>query len=272
MDITTFPASTESRPAADSTDTTLPEYTRSSAPSNPTDQQAISHDSPPNYTIAASSSEPVTHHFVRRNRWSSKVYVQSGGVDRYCFAPGKNARVWIYAGASTSNTSLGYLTFPTSHNAVRLYFGAGEEGKAGPSGMDENGLAFSDVKARVGYPHPSSFSFRGTTSDRVREYEWVNRDPSRDVAPVHYDLSVSGPLGIEALATLSISRKGNGKTFMQWRKAPENELEQAFLILSAIGVITRLSKKGSYRDNDIPQGERWFAFWWMAALSTAAIL
>lgn len=138
--------------------------------------------------------------------------------------------------------------------------------------MDENGFAFSDVKARVGYPHPSSFSFKGTTSDRVREYEWVNRDPSHDVAPVSYDLSVSGPLGVEALATLTVSRKGKGKTLLQWRKAPENELEQAFLTLSAIGVITRLSKKGSYRDNDIPQGQRWFAFWWMAALSTAAIM
>lgn len=268
-------ASNENRLDANSTDAELPEYTGSTGSSRPysdPNQQAMSHAFPPQYAEATSSSEPTTHHFVRRNRWSSKVYVQSAGVDRYCFAPGKDARVWIYAGASTDNTPLGYLTFPATHNAVRLYFGAGEEGKAGPSGMDENGFAFSDVKARVGYPHPSSFSFKGTTSDHVREYEWVNRDPSHDVAPVHYDLSASGPVGTEALATLTVGRKGKGKTSLQWRKAPENELEQAFLILSAVSVITRLSKKGSYRDNDIPQGRRWFAFWWMNAFPITTIM
>lgn len=135
--------------------------------------------------------------------------------------------------------------------------------------MDANGFAFSDVKARVGSPHPSSFSFKGTTSERVREYEWVNRSPSQDVAPVQYDLFVSG---IETLATLTVSKKGKGKTTMQWRRAPESELEQALLILSAVGVITRLSKKGMYRDDDTSSGQRWFAFWWMAALSSAAIM
>lgn len=257
-----------------SSESALPAYTETetAGPSNaPVPQPIDSPTAPPNYAVAASSSEPVTHHFVRRNLFSSKVFVQSSGVDRYCFAAGKNARVWIYAGASTDNPPLGYLTFPTSHNAVRLYFGAGEQGKAGPGGMDENGFAFSDVKARVGYPHPGSFAFKGTTSGRVREYEWINRNPSSDVSPVHYDLSVSGFAGVEALATLTVSRKGKGKTFVQWRKAPENELEQAFLILSAIGVITRLSKKGSYRDSDSPSGERWFSLWFMAALSAHAL-
>ena len=250
----------------------LPEYTEATSLFSAPAQQTVDDPSaPPQYAIAASSTDPVTHHFVRRNLFSSKVFVQSAGVDRYCFAAGKNARVWIYPGASTDHPPLGYLTFPTSHNNVRLYFGAGEQGKAGPGGMDENGFAFSDIKARIGYPHPGSFAFKGTTSDRVREYEWVNRDPSHDVTPVRYDLSVSGLAGVEALATLTVSRKGKGKTFVQWRKAPENELEQAFLILSAIGVITRLSNKGSYRDSDRPSGQRWFSVWWMAALSAHAL-
>lgn len=247
---------------------------RSIKPSTEEAQQPTSSKSGPPayaeaYAEATSSSNPTTHHFARRNRFSSKVFVQSEGVDRYCFAPGKNASVWIYAGASTDNSPLGYLTFPSSHNAFRLYFAAGGQGRPGPSGMDANGFAFSDVKARVGSPHPSSFSFKGTTSERVREYEWVNRNPSQDIAPVQYDLSVSG---IETLATLTVSKKGKGKTTVQWRRAPESELEQAFLILSAVGVITRLSKKGMYRDNDTSGGQRWFAFWWMAALSSAAIM
>ena len=256
----------------DNTGPALPEYTATAGPSSRPAQRIIENPSaPPQYAEAASSTSPSIHNFIRRNLFSSKVFVQSAGVDRYCFTAGKDARVWIHAGASTDNPPLGYLTFPTSHNAFRLYFGAGEHGKAGPGGMDENGFAFSDVKARIGYPHPGSFSFKGATSGRVKEYEWANRDPSHDVWPVHYDLSVSGLVGGEPLATLTVSRKGKGKTALQWRKAPENELEQAFLILSAVGVITRLSKKGSYRDSDSPTGQRWFSVWWMAALSAHAL-
>jgi hypothetical protein len=268
---TAGPSSVPSQGTIDNTEHTLPDYTAPAGPSTLPAQQIV-HDpnAPPQYAVAASSTSPVTHSFVRRNLFSSKVFVQSAGVDRYCFAASKD-RVWIHAGASTDNPPLGYLTFPVSHNAFRLYFGAGEQGKAGPGGMDANGFAFSDVKARVGYPHPGSFSFKGATSGRVKEYEWVNRDPSHDVWPVHYDLSVSGPTGGEALATLTVSRKGKGKTSVQWRKAPENELEQAFLILSAVGVLTRLSKKSSYRDSDSATGQRWFAVWWMAALSAHAL-
>ena len=259
----TVPTQLPSTTAQDTnTGHSLPGYTATAGPSTIADPAA-----PPQYAEAASSTCPVTHNFHRRNLWSSKVFVQSAGVDRYCFAAGKDARVWIHAGASTHNPPLGYLTFPASHNAFRLYFGAGEQGRAGPGGMDENGFAFSDVKARVGYPHPGSFSFKGATSGRVKEYEWANRDPAHDVAPVHYDLSVSGATGAEALATLTVGRKGKGKTFMQWRKAPENELEQAILILSAIGVITRLTRKSSYRDGDSPSGQRFFYVWWMAILS-----
>lgn len=269
MEKSTLPSSS----AAQNVDTepALPEYTAIAGPSSIPAQQTV-HDpaAPPQYAEAASLTSRATHNFISPNLFSSKVFVQSAGVDRYCFAAGKDARVWIHAGASTDNPPLGYLTFPASHNAFRLYFGAGEQGKAGPGGMDENGFAFSDVKARVGYTHPGSFSLKGATSGRVEEYEWVNRDPSHDVWPVHYDLLVSGLTGGEALATLTVSRKGKGKTSVQWRKAPENELEQAFLILSAVGVITRLSKKGSYRDSDSPTGQ-WFHIWWMTALSAHSL-
>jgi hypothetical protein len=268
---TAGPSSLPTQRTIDNTEHALPDYTARTGPSTLPAQQIV-HDpsAPPQYAVAASSTSPITHNFIRRNLFSSKVFVQSAGVDRYCFAAGKDARVWIHAGASTDNPPLGYLTFPTSHNAFRLYFGAGEQGKAGPGGMDEKGFAFSDVKARIGYPHPGSFSFKGATSGRVKEYEWMNRHPSHDVSPVRYDLSVLGLAGGEALATLTVSRKGKGKTSVQWRKAPENELEQAFLILSAVGVITRLSKKGSYRDSDSPSGQ-WFHVWWMAALSAHAL-
>ncbi|KAM0718553.1 hypothetical protein Q7P37_005623 [Cladosporium fusiforme] len=223
-------------------------------------------DAPPTYSEAASSSNPVVHDFIRRHSWSSSVFVQSDGVDRYCFSPGKDSQIWIYAGASTKNTPLGYLTFPFSHNAFRLYFGAGEEGKPGPSGSDANGFAFSDVKARIGYPHPSNFSFKSDLSGYMRDYEWKNRSPSEDVTPVVYDLSASS---VEPIATLTVNKKGKGATSVKWLASPKTELEQAIVIMSAIGVITRSWKKGSYRSSDLPGSHKWFTFWWMSALAAS---
>lgn len=148
-------------------------------------------------------------------------------------------------------------------------------------GVDDQGFHLSDVKARVGVPHVSRFSFKSSlgVSSRPREFEWTNKTPtsSPSSVPVRYVLSVSTPAGWEELALLVVpsSRTGKGKdgTTLTWSKAPESELEQAFLVLSAIGVVTRLSKKGMFRDGqDGIGGQRWFAFWWMAALGSAAVV
>jgi len=154
----------------------------------------------------------------------------------------------------------------------------GSSGARRVEGVDDQGFVLSDVKARVGVPHVSTFAFKSSVaiSDRIREYEWANKTPPNSSGPVRYVLSVSGAAGWEELATLVVtSRKGKGRdgTCLQWLKAPESELEQAFLILSAIGVVTRLSKKGVFREGQDGTGrERWFAFWWMAALSSAAVM
>jgi hypothetical protein len=134
-------------------------------------------------------------------------------------------------------------------------------------GIDDQGFVLSDVRARVGVPHVSTFTFKSSIaiSSKIREYEWSNKTPpgSSSSVPIRYVLSVSGSTGWEELATLVVtSRKGKGKdgTGLRWRKAPESELEQAFLILSAIGVVTRLSKKGVYKEGqDGVAGQRWFA-------------
>ena len=284
-----------------------PEYQPSSQPpphpEEPLEQENPSN--PPGYKSATSALSPtITHQFTRRHLWTSKVQVETSGVARYTFTPGPKTAVWLYAGASTSTSALGYLTFPQMHNAFRLYFrgtevpvvagakkgepataaavgrGAGPAAGGGPriEGIDDEGFVLSDVKARVGVPHVSTFTFKSSVavSDRIREYEWSNKTPTGSSGPVRYVLSASSIMGWEELATLVVtSRKGKGKdgTSLRWRKAPESELEQAFLILSAIGVITRLSKKGVFREVDEGAGrERWFAFWWMAALSTAAMM
>lgn len=68
------------------------------------------------------------------------------------------------------------------------------------------------------------------------------------------------------MATLTIHKKGKGVTAIQWLVQPDTELEQAFLVLSAVGVIVRLSNQGIYKENEIPAGHKWFYIMWRAAL------
>lgn len=208
---------------------------------------------PPEYTEAASASVEV-HHFVRHSRWSSKVYIQADGINRYCFAPDKKeARVWIYAGASTENKALGFLDFPKQHNAFRLNFSIDSSDK----------YDFTDVKSRIGHPHSGSFSLKTTISGRMRDYQWVNRSPGREVKPVVYDLIVGG---LQKMAVLTVNKKGKGVTTIHWVVHPDTELEQALLVLSAVGVIVRLSNQGIYKEREIPSGQKWFAIMWQSAL------
>jgi hypothetical protein len=273
-----------------------PEYqpppSQSSQPPHQEEQQLQDPSNPPPYATATSTlpATTTTHNFTRRHLWTSKVQVSTSGVARYTFTPGPKNAVWLHAGASSSTKALGYLTFPGSHNAFRLYFkGTDKDGEAADDsgaaksatkteGIDAQGFILSDVHVRIGVPHVRTFTFKSSiaVSSKIREYEWSNKTPRDSLGPVRYVLSAFNAVGWEELAMLVVtSRKGKGKdgTSLRWRKAPESELEQAFLILSAIGVVTRLSRKGVFKEGqDGTAGQRWFALWWIAALSSAAMM
>lgn len=211
---------------------------------------------PPAYANVASMGA-TTHRLVRRSRWSTQAYVQANGIDRYRFAPlkGRDVRIAIYAGTSTANEALGFLDFPTTHNAFRMNF-------RNPAG---DGV-FTEVKSRIGYPHSSSFSMRSTISGRVKEYTWVNRFPGRETKPVVYDLVVDD-VHTPCMATLTAEKKA---TVIDWTVQPKTELEQALLLLSAIGVIFRLSNKGFHHDEQMPGEQRWCAVMRQSALTSMA--
>lgn len=226
---------------------------------------------PPEYAeAAAAASSPSTstgstqvHNFVRRSRWSKEIHIRVSGVDRYTLAPArKEARLWIHAGSSTDNAPLGFLDFPSSHNAFRLNF------RNGDNKIDGQGdhFDFSDVKSRIGHPHSGSFSFKTAISGTLMEYEWENASKGQAAkpGPVVYDLYV-GALR-QHTATLTVHKKGKGATGIRWLVLPQTELEQALLVLSAAGVIFRMSNQGSYREDEVPRGQRLFATLWYSAL------
>jgi hypothetical protein len=210
--------------------TTSPEKNQTAAPTA----------APPEYAEAAAptTGTAVVHTFIRHSRWSKKVHIRAAGIDRYTLVPAKKeARLWIHAGDSTDNAPLGFLDFPSSHNAFRLNFRSNTNGQGYPSG---DKFDFTDVKSRIGHPHSSSFSFKTAISGTQREYEWKNASQGREAkGPVVYELSV-GALRRHT-ATLTVYKMGKGATGISWFVLPATELELALLVLSAAGVIFRLS-------------------------------
>jgi hypothetical protein len=241
--------------------TTSPEEKQTAAPTA----------APPEYAEAAAPTTwtAIVHNFIRHSRWNKKVHIRAAGVDRYTLAPAKKeARLWVHAGASTDNAPLGFLDFPSSHNAFRLNFhnsntNTNTNDQGSPSGAKN--FDFTDVKSRIGHPHSGSFSFKTAISGTQREYEWKNTSQGREAKePVVYELS-AGALR-QRTATLTVYKKGKGATGIRWCFLPATELEQALLVLSAAGVIFRLSHQGVYKEDEGPRGRWVFATMWYSAL------
>jgi hypothetical protein len=182
-------------------------------------QTAVPTAAPPEYAEAAAPTTrtAVVHSFTRHSRWSKKLHIRVAGDDRYTLAPAKKeARLWIHAGASTDNTPLGTLDFPSSHNAFRLNLHTNTNINSQGSPSADEKFDFTDVKSRIGHPHSSSFAFKTAVSGTQREYEWKNASQGREQAkgPVVYDLSV-GALR-QHTATLTVYKKGKGATGIRW--------------------------------------------------------
>ncbi|KAK6003425.1 hypothetical protein QM012_009196 [Aureobasidium pullulans] len=235
----------------------------------------------PAYSDAAlnTNARPV-YNFVPASLISSKLLVRSNNVDRYCFVTdhGSNSKVWIHAGASKSNKALGCLSFPEAHNTFRIHCAmVNHGGDAGESiiGLDDKNFLSAplvDVVAGIGYPHPKTFALkipRGLDF-RSKELVWTYREGDiTGPTPARYDLRDRNT-GDALIASLTTTKEGKKRTAVQWFVHPESELEQAVLIMSCIGIVTRLSRKAKFYDEKWMYS-KWRFFWWMTTLSAVAI-
>jgi hypothetical protein len=241
-------------------------------PSGPSGSSEI-----PAYSDAAldTTTRPV-YNFVRASLVSSKLLVRSNDIDRYCFVTdhASDSKVWIHAGASKSNKALGCLSFPEAHNTFRIHcaiVGQGDNGEEAIIGLDNKNFLKAplvDVVAGIGYPHPRTFTLKVPKGLDFRSKVLVWTYQGGDVTgptPARYDLrdhSTGGAL----IASLTTTKEGKKRTAVQWMINAESELEQAVLIMSCIGVVTRLSRKGKFY-NDKGMYSKWKYFWWMSMLA-----
>ncbi|KAI5240673.1 hypothetical protein E4T43_05914 [Aureobasidium subglaciale] len=235
----------------------------------------------PTYSDAAldTNSRPV-YNFVRASIVSSKLLVRSNEIDKYCFATDRSSesKVWIHAGASKSNKALGCLSFPEAHNTFRIHCAIVIEGATGDEsiiGLDNKKFLSAplvDVVAGIGYPHPRTFTLKVPKGLDFRTKQFVWTYQGGDITgptPARYDLrdySAGGAL----IASLTTTKEGKKQTAVRWLINAESELEQAVLIMSCIGIVTRLSRKGKFY-NDKGMYSKWKYFWWMSMLSGVAV-
>ncbi|CAD0098262.1 unnamed protein product [Aureobasidium mustum] len=235
----------------------------------------------PAYSDAAlNTNDRPVYNFVRASLISSKLLVRSNNIDRYCFVTdhGSDSKVWIHAGASKSNKALGCLSFPEAHNTFRIHCAIVNQG--GDSdvkiiGLDDKNFLSAplvDVVAGIGYPHPKTFTLKVPKGldFRSKDLIWTYREGDiTGPTPARYDLrdhSTGGAL----IASLTTTKEGKKRTAVQWFINPESELEQAVLIMSCIGIVTRLSRKAKFYD-DRGMYSKWRYFWWMSTLSAVAV-
>ncbi|KAI4849274.1 hypothetical protein E4T44_03444 [Aureobasidium sp. EXF-8845] len=228
----------------------------------------------PAYSDAAldTTTRPV-YNFVRASLISSKLLVRSNDIDRYCFVTdhASDSKVWIHAGASKSNKALGCLSFPEAHNTFRIHcaiVGQGDNGEEAIIGLDNKNFLKAplvDVVAGIGYPHPKTFALKVPKGLEFR---------SKVLIWTYQGGDVTGPTpartGGALIAILTTTKEGKKRTAVQWMINAESELEQAVLIMSCIGVVTRLSRKGKFY-NDKGMYSKWKYFWWMSMISGVGV-
>lgn len=285
--ITSHPA--VRRDSGNQRDPDLPAYSQASSDAT-VDSTAVSRmpshsrasSNIPTYSDAAlnTNTRPV-YNFVRASLISSKLLVRSDNIDRYCFvndSRGSGSKVWIHAGASKTNKALGCLSFPEAHNTFHIHCAiVNQGGDADESiiGLDDKNFLSAplvDVVAGIGYPHPKTFALkipRGLDF-RSKELVWTYREGDiTGPTPARYDLRDRNT-GDALIASLTTTKEGKKRTAVQWFINPESELEQAVLIMSCIGIVTRLSRKAKFYDEKWMYS-KWRFFWWMTTLSAVAI-
>ncbi|KAI5358319.1 hypothetical protein Slin15195_G107720 [Septoria linicola] len=205
--------------------------------------------------------EPI--HFFKGNGFSSKARLQCTNGREYRLVADLHksspSTIRLYSGTDTTRgTCLGSVVFPPTDNSFQILT-SGAEGNSAEQKLLQ-------VRARIGNPHVSSYSFNlpSSSAPRGREVVWTRSGNGYDLT----DATWKTPLGKWRLV--------NGQRYEAELKfdASDDELrseaEFAAVVLSFVGSMSRLKLKG--RDlSGMPNSGRWGAFWFMAILGTGTM-
>lgn len=216
-----------------------------------------------NTIVPSSVSDQDTqleHRFYKGNGLSSKATLRSFAGKEYLLVAdihkSKTSTMQMFAGKAMDAAPLGTLAFRHTYNNFQIDLGG----------------HMIQVRARVGHPHPSSYSFTlpaasSATQAGSRTVVWKAFGPRSNVTGYHLYEEGTNFL----IASWQLSPKEKHQAVLRWHVDPGDEMLENAVVLSYIGGLTRLKLKGK---DDSERGSglaRWNGMWFMAILGSAAV-
>jgi hypothetical protein len=170
----------------------------------------------------------------------------------------------LYSGTDTSRGNcLGTVNFSPTDNSFQMF-------TTGLEGNSDREARLVQVRARIGRPHPASYTFTvpaaldapTKSGSGTRELVWTR-------IPSGYALADTTFHNRIAKWKLVQGEKHNAE--LKWEPGhPRSRLEEIVVVLSFVGSMSRLTLKGKDMSG-FPNNGRWGAFWFMAVLGTATM-
>lgn len=221
----------------------------------------ISRDYDTTYNPTTQAWPVREYHFFKGNGLTSKARIQAPDGAEYRLVAdihkSKPSSIQIQGGKGHNTLSLGTVTFPPTHNNfdVRL-----------PS----MGPQTTQVKAKIGYPHPTAYEFMlpAIASPHPRKVVWkISASKSAT-----YGYRLHDDFTNEVLASWNFVAGEKYQTALRWHVVPSSDWEEILVMLTFIGVLSRLKLKGKDHTG-LPNSNmaRWNGMWFMAIMGTAAM-
>ena len=170
----------------------------------------------------------------------------------------------LYSGTDTSRGNcLGTVNFPPTDNSFQIF-------TTGLEGSSDREARLIQVRARIGRPHPTSYTFTvpgaldhpAKSGSGTRELAWSRIPRGYALADTTFHTRI---------AKWQIVQGEKHNAELRWEPGhPRSRLEEIVVVLSFVGSMSRLTLKGKDMSG-LPSSGRWGAFWFMAVLGTAAV-
>ena len=220
-------------------------------------------------TAASSSTTQLEHRFFKGNGLTSKTTIRASTGTEYRLVAhihrNKPSSMQMFAGKDKSkSSSLGTLEFASTYNSFQIHV---ERPNAA--------VQHIQVRARVGYPHPSSYSFTlpPTAMSKPRRVAWTAFGPRS--GSVGYHLREEGTNTL--IASWNLCSQQKHQAVLRWHVDPGAEVLETAVVLSFIGCLARLKLKGnddSLREGYVAEGgiyARLNGMWYMGLLGAVAV-
>lgn len=171
--------------------------------------------------------------------------------------------------ASSKSPTMGSLVFPATHNDFQVLVPNPEVSPKAPA---QNLL--TQVKARIGNPHPTTYHFTlpAAPTSQARKVVWtIGSTTSAGGKHPNISYSLTDETTNEPLAFWTTVQNAKHAALLRWYVLPKSEREELIVMMSFVGCMSRLRLKGKEKLDAGSGTVRWNGMWFGAVLGTAAV-